>query len=141
MSGLVEVKTAELIGPALDWVVAGIVGWAPPEQGRGVKLNPINCFLFSRIGSKQNCFSTSWAQGGPLIEQYDIGLLNPASSPCGCRDEQGAFTPWGASVRGHPDMVDGDGRTPLIAACRAIVANSFGAFVSVPAELAVEVAS
>ena len=63
------------------------------------------------------CPSTNWSQGGPLIERYYIDI------------ESG---PWSAYYGGQ--TMHGD--SPLIAACRAIVAAKLGDVVEVPEELA-----
>lgn len=129
MSQMIEVKTAELIGSALDWAVAkatstdqlDFVPWGDGEA--------VNCFCWLPDGGRRTnrCSpSTDWAQGGPLIEKFNIGLLQPSASMCG---------EWHASTL-HPDFTDYTHKTsPLIAACRAIVAANLGDVVSVPAEL------
>lgn len=105
---IVTIKTANLIGPALDWAVDQIVGGGHEP--------------FFDMPS----YSTDWSQGGPLIEKFKIGLLQPNVSPCG---------EWHSSVW-HPDFTDYTHKTnPLIAACRAIVAAKLGDEVKVPAEL------
>ena len=99
-------KTSELTGAALDWAVAQCTGF------------PV------RYGFDDNCpeYSTSWAQGGPIIEEEKIELF--------MRDEE-----WFAySQRSKPEDFHGD--TPLIAAMRCYVASKLGDDVDVPEELA-----
>ena len=118
---MIEVKTAGLIGPALDWAVAKAV----PLKHWPVVING-NVFLDTDYEYIRYSPSTDWSQGGPLIVKYQIGLLSPAQSPCG---------EWHASTR-HPDLTDFTHKdNPLIAACRAIVAAKLGDVVRVPAEL------
>ena len=116
---MIEVKTAELIGPALDWAVAKGEG-LQPEHG----WPELDIFMAARAGGFHR-YSTDWAQGGPLIEKNDWAL------------------PYRATARAHlgkyeactPGGFPRNGGTPLIAACRAIVAANLGDVVSVPAEL------
>lgn len=51
MADMVEVKTSDLIGPALDWAVAKAIG----------------CRFLRK-------WSTDWAQGGPLIDKYKVSI-------------------------------------------------------------------
>lgn len=135
---MIEVKTADLIGPALDWALAKADGADPILWdvccGNGVSNgNPseppeccCNPLVDVSVGGHKWAPSTDWAQGGPLIEKFQIGLLQPSASMCG---------EWHASTL-HPDFTDYTHKTsPLIAACRAIVAANLGDVVSVPAEL------
>jgi hypothetical protein len=58
--------------------------------------------------------SSEWAHGGPLIEEWDIGIYRIADT-------------WFAdSGLDGPEM---GGSTPLEAACRAIVASVYGEYV------------
>ena len=118
---MTKIKTSELEGAALNWAVAkacGIGVWV--KNGRafqdilGTPDRPCSFWSPSRM----------WDQGGPLIERYEVAL-----SP-----EQFG---WEASVYdgGHMNPIDGQGPTPLIAACRAIVAAKLGDVVEVPDEL------
>ncbi|RMV44463.1 DUF2591 domain-containing protein [Pseudomonas syringae group genomosp. 3] len=131
MTNFVEVKTADLVGAALDWAVAiaenltAIV--SPPQYG-----NPhLVCVMgdyFSR-GSRRYSPSTDWSQCGPLIHREAIEL-----TPADKYDEFG--NQWLAHMVGSGcDLISQEGDTPLIAACRAIVASVLGETVSVPKEL------
>lgn len=116
MTTMIEVKTADLIGPALDWVVAKVEG---EQYARICNFDgDINA-----IYTETTDYSTDWAHGGPLIENLQVMLCYPTSDG----------DPWEASLLGDPDWHYGD--RPLIAACRAIVAAKLGDVVSVPAEL------
>ncbi|SIR65520.1 Protein of unknown function [Aeromonas sp. RU39B] len=107
MSDFVEVKTADLTGPALDWAVA---------QVEGVACTPHTIKRFYRP-------STDWSQGGPLRDKYDVGI--EPSVPDG--------RPY-AYVPGR-DLDGSRGETALIAICRAIVAAKLGDVVQVPTAL------
>lgn len=122
MSVLVEKQTAGLTGPALDWAVAQAAGFvvelAAPQYG-----NPWRPFLPGGNGQRF-APSENWSQGGPLIEAHSIG-----HGPVGYA--------WAAYVRrsnGRIDLLFAN--SPLIACCRAVVADRFGAVVSIPGELA-----
>lgn len=89
--------------------------------------------------------STSWAQGGPIIQQNGIGLLFDTGSAC--REPRWFATPDDQCTQEtyegeHFDptfMVDESvgmsGPTPLIAAMRCYVASKLGGEVDVPEEL------
>ena len=136
MSEFVEVKTAYLVGAALDWAVLNAT------NGDGPDWRLIDGALFI-VGLRDVCVgmdgmdqqefiepfhpSTRWQDGGPMIESRLIELGAPT--------ESGSFAgiwhanhEWG-HINGH------QGPTPLIAACRAIVASVLGDTVSVPKEL------
>lgn len=105
---MIEVKAAELIGPALDWAVAKAVNAYDGEY----KFRPFSP-------------STDWAQGGPLIEKHQIDL---------CWDGSDGKAMWWHAY--HQDIADQQThQSPLIAVCRAIVAAKLGEVVSVPAEV------
>ena len=66
--------------------------------------------------------AADWSQCGPLIERYRVGLVNDTSK-----------RPWSAICLNAKWC---EGKTPLIAACRAIVAaHNPSGFVEVPDEL------
>lgn len=119
-----KIKTSELSGVGLDWAVAQVVGVeVSMRYGRelvmvhdrgGIKL----------IESIRSVYSphTDWSQGGPLIEREQIDIEWDGV------DGQAYW--WKAS---HQDIVQFQiGHTPLIAACRAIVAAKLGDEVDVP---------
>ncbi|MGK4476314.1 phage protein NinX family protein [Aeromonas molluscorum] len=113
----VEVRINDLSGRALDWAVAEADGLMPyPFKGE-----------FWVLDGKTNAplpkFSTDWAQGGPLRDNYDVGIEPgvPDGIPY-------AYVP-------SRDLDGSRGETALIALCRAIVSAKFGGFVKVPAVL------
>jgi hypothetical protein len=139
MSQMIEVKTADLIGSALDWAVAKADGkdatlWdvcCGNGVSNGNPNEPPECCCNPDIEVFVGLFgyspSTDWSVGGPLISKHllcfevsheDVIL----ALVC---DENGMFVRESFST----------GETHLIAACRAIVAAKLGDVVSVPAEL------
>ena len=129
MTKMIEVKTADLIGPALDWAVAKAEGLnLPPFPGRGARqcvidVSPARCTVFEP--------STDWSQGGPLIDkmggfELKVWLESKPETKC----------------EAHIHNYDGDwivfGPTPLIAAMRCLVASKLGDVVQVPAGLLAE---
>ncbi len=60
--------------------------------------------------------STLWEHGGPIIEGAGISLLSTKVSPC---------NDWQAGM-GHPDLGQGWGPTPLVAAMRCFLASQYG---------------
>ena len=124
----VEVKTADLIGPALDWAVGELEGeWAEePYHLRGSE---------PRIWCNNHSYgyspSTDWEQGGPLLRTYQIEFsINEDTGEVGA-----SLLYWRTYGKSHRTRWS-KGDTHLIAACRAIVAAKLGDVVSVPAELA-----
>jgi hypothetical protein len=107
-------KTAELIGPALDWAVAKCEG---------------NDYWHPETGPSCAEYSTDWAQGGPIIEWEGVTL----DYDC---DGQGLRL-WTA----RKFAFDGTllwvafGPTPLIAAMRCYVASKLGDEIEIPEEL------
>lgn len=111
MTEFVEVKTADLVGAALDWAVAK-AEISPTEM-------PQND-IWSKYCAPYSP-STEWKYGGPLIDKFRVSIIysDEVCDPCAWTDSSAA---WHAP-------------TPLIAACRAIVASVLGETVSVPKEL------
>lgn len=156
MSDMIEVKTADLIGLALNYAV-GIaderelelpstaigrqyVAWCDPfvvkQEGRPD--------FYDKTRRKWEP-STDWNHCGPLIEEYDVELIRFGEQAWYERDPQWNQKPCvGAVIRRAPyDTVSGDihieecmtGETRLIAACRAIVRAKLGETVQIPAAL------
>ena len=131
MTQMIEVKTAELIGPVLDWAVDAI------ESGKPLEIrhhkNGSGEWIFVADGvpypSGPRKFSTDWSQGGPLIEEHRISLSTSAS-----HDGWHAVNHTGCYALPRP-RVYADARHPLIAAMRCLVAAKLGEVVMVPAEL------
>lgn len=117
----IEVKTADLIGAALDWAVA-------KAEGISIRVlsadNPGEKWQVQRQWRSDGPYwpSQDWSQGGPLIVKY-IECVRHVDSEW-----------WVAELPKYKSCQYG--RTPLIAACRAIVFANLGGTVMVPAELA-----
>ena len=114
-----KIKTADLIGPALDWAVATI------EEGT-------EHVQFSPLASSKHYFAPSkkWSQGGPIIEREKLSvgtrhtnehIHHDADVLCWARNTIGGFLSYGP--------------TPLIAAMRCFVASRLGDEVEIPEEL------
>jgi hypothetical protein len=124
MSDMIEVKVSKLIGPALDWAVAMAEGvqvkLSQPDVDDELRVvEDIDAPIDYRFNP-----STDWRLAGPFIASRRIchsWLSNDLWTACPARPNEPTI-----HVRGP---------TPLIAICRAIVANKFGEIVSVPAEL------
>lgn len=127
---MIEVQTAKLIGPALDWAVAkadekpvtlwdeccgnGVTNGNPSEPPECC-CNPnvvVFCGLFSYAPS------TDWSVAGRLIDQH-VYAMGKHHDVYWC----------------HAGNHLGEGPTILIAACRAIVAAKLGDDVMIPSEL------
>lgn len=138
---MIEVKTAELSGSALDWatfcaVFSGMQPTIHKIESVTIERKPfIKPLTFpsavyltysGAYGAECNWHpSSAWEDGGPLIERYKLDISAPQESKDG---------PWVANTEwGHP--MGSKGETPLIAACRAICAAKLGDTVQVPAEL------
>ena len=109
-----KIKTSELIGQALDWVVAKLEG-VPVDHPDYVW----------KIGGTVYRYATDWAQGGPIIDREGISLTKGHSG-------------WWIAKR--LDVNDEEhyvtvASTPLIAAMRCYVASKLGDEVDIPEEL------
>ena len=113
-----KTKTADLIGPALDWAVAKCIF--------GQRYGDNDLVLVAR----RQRYSSEWAQGGPIIEREGISLRYLCVTDDPFR--------WAATQKPtiknvKPGSVYGP--TPLIAAMRCVVAANLGDEVDVPDEL------
>jgi hypothetical protein len=105
-------KTSELTGDQLDWVVSKCEG-----------VNYWHTLSGSYPPVKQAVFapSTDWSQGGPIIEREGLAL-----------DLYADYPRWKSSdAYGHAEY----GPTPLIAAMRVYAAFKLGDDVGIPEEL------
>lgn len=123
-----KVKTAELIGPALDWAVAKceIKGWFGYSK-TGITIKGNWSWQTHKDTYIEYSPSTVWAQGGPIIER-EVITLNIAAC---------CFI-WVAH-KNQPTLMHNsyrqEGETPLIAAIRCYVASKLGDEVDVPEDL------
>lgn len=123
-----RVKTSELTGLALDYAVAKCEGMAK----------------FSHLASSKYHFapSTSWEQGGPIIEREGI-LLRAIRKYDYSLDGQWLAMYDGTNIGSMVQWVKRadfirhylSGPTPLIAAMRCYVASKLGEEVEIPEEL------
>lgn len=129
MSDFVEVKTADLIGDALDWAIAQVQGFEPTVDSPmfqsgliafGLR-KPADWMPINGLGYSP---SKLWLHGGPLIEEWDAQIYSTD-------DNEGHPARWGAIVIGARSA-SVNGPTPLVALCRAIVYAKFGGSVDVP---------
>jgi len=119
-------KTSELTGAALDWMVWELAG-GPAAYPKMVGA----AFLRAWRGNSAKYLhpSTDWAQGGPIIEREHIGI-------CYYHEADGWEIPnWAAWRTDIDDRVQIMGKTALIAAMRCYVASKLGDEVDVPEEL------
>ena len=116
-----KIKTADLIGPALDWAVA---------KGEGKIYGYKHQLVDDCRGVIPYSPSTDWAIGGPLIEREGITLLYLYVTDDPFR--------WAATQKPTIKKVKPKsvyGPTTLIAACRCFVASRLGDEVDVPEKL------
>jgi len=132
---MIEMKTTDLTGTALDWAVA------VSEGATNLYFDTVSCWWFTLNGAdrvlssgwseKQNyCPSTDWRYGGPLIEQHRIATaMVDDSEPVLWRGQLSD------PFRALPSVQSHIGPTPLIAAMRCLVASKLGDTVQIPSEL------
>ena len=144
-----KVKTADLIGPALDWAVTVAEGLKPTMRHDYMKakvaannykddlawhleVTPNEPITVDEAGVTHvlRPYSEQWSQGGPIIQREEIGLRRNA--PCSRGREWEASPSITAKGAGGKW---GYGPTPLIAAMRCLVASRLGDEVDVPDEL------
>jgi uncharacterized protein DUF2591 len=130
-----KIKTAELIGPALDWAVAKCEGrlntWTRDPKYPGLSIKDIDfdetgCLkVYAGNRSYTNYRpSTDWAQGGLIIDREGISLDQRQGEPT-------------RAYIGTPiqERFSQFGPTALIAAMRCYVASRLGDEIDIPEEL------
>ena len=131
-----KTKTADLIGPALDWAVAKCEGYTLTSDGISLLLNRGNelRILGANCSSLAYTPSTDWSQGGPIIERERI-TLDFYCSPNESRAALGyaEYDDEGEYVEGSDH--EQTGPTPLIAAMRCFVTSKLGDEIDIPEEL------
>ena len=122
---MIEVKTSELIGPALDWATAKASG-TKIDDSRGKELRIDIAPGFHSPWAP----SVNWYQGGPLIDKYAISIIKPLF-------EGGIWIAERINETGEHHNGEGwqVGDTALIAMCRSLASVLIGDTVSVPREL------
>ena len=124
------IKTSELEGKALDWATGIAAGFKMSwNKITGQPTAEKNMQLWTHWEP-----SISWNQCGPLIDEYDIGILGP--EPGDDSELIAAGINWYST-----DGSYGEGATVKIAACRALVAAKLGNKVEVPVIMIEEVQS
>ena len=122
-----KLNTSSLIGPALDWAVAKCEGYSTIRCGAGPSQ-----FLAYIPPNKRSHYkwrpSTSWTQGGPIVEREGLTI----GKVCGSPNEWSAESFQDDGVRVKFLRY---GPTPLVAAMRAFVASRLGDEVEIPKEL------
>ena len=125
-----KIKTADLIGPALNWAVAKAEGLNPNSDPK-VRRQYVGYSGFADangFGYAIKHYSTDWSQGGPIIEREWLGIT---SWPNESDEEQR----WQCHQYDAPKPYQALGPTPLIAGMRCLVASHLGNEVEIPEEL------
>lgn len=135
-----KIKTADLIGPALNWAVAKAEGLNPNSDPK-VRRQYVGYSGFAEangFGYAIKHYSTDWSHGGPLIEREGLNLfkhnkLNESQPDVWCAHKvvprpnmEGSFNSCALAL---------DGPTPLIVAMRCVVAANLGDEIEIPEEL------
>ena len=108
-----KIKTTDLTNAALDWAVAKC-------EVPHLDVHQFNSLRNQHTLHQKFRYSSTWAQGGPIIEQEGLTIQQSPDRDC-----------WMA----HKDSPAYEGPTPLIAALRWYVASKLGDEVEVPDEL------
>jgi hypothetical protein len=120
-----SVKTAELIGTALDWAVAMCLEMDIEIRPAGSCGRPLYVLAAEKGRTPWTFYpSTQWVESGPIIEREKI------STEAVGGDER---PEWWANAYLDPTIWRGP--TPLIAAMRCFVASKLGETVDIPEEL------
>ena len=130
-----KIKTQDLIDSALDFVVAKL-------EGKNITLmrNDDGSLFPQPVwadGLWKQCYSSSWSQGGPIIERPQDKALMGIEGRVGWAPGAKEFGPFFRAWYGPSDdpYIVSYGPTPLIAAMRCYVASKLGDEVDVPDEL------
>ena len=128
-----KIKTADLIGPTLDFAVANregedVVAWYTTDREAYFVVLAYAFVDKERMTTypdpEETYYPSShWAQGGPIIDSSGI---------CINSDVEGYGEDWEAHMPGQNSF---SGPTPLIAAMRCYVASKLGDTVEIPEEL------
>ena len=132
-----KVKTSELTGSTLDYLVAKCKVGTPTIRVFG---HAPGCRVYKNASMQHQGTpfqpSTDWAQGGPIIEAEGIELLCNLTATEAARFACGVHANWQAFYRNSRRTEQRSfASTPLIAAMRCYVARKLGAEVDVPDEL------
>lgn len=127
-----KIKTNELIGPALDWVVAKCESLCLGTDPFG--LAPI---IAAPVFVRNYKPSTDWSVGGPIIEREGIELLcNLTATEAARFSTPGVHADWQAFYRNRRMTEERSfATTPLIASMRCYVTSKLGDEVDIPYDL------
>lgn len=114
-----KIKTSDLTGIALNWVVSKCEGDMPQYK------EPEWTQKFLRLQGSLS-YSTNWLLGGPIIEREFIDIFHQNNGYAG------AIL---MSTHNNPHPTPSFATTPLIAVMRCYVASKLGDAVEVPDEL------
>lgn len=127
-----KVKTFELTGAALDWAVAKCEGYfddVPGYKGSSITGSHfLSMWQAQGHGVHWTHSSTDWGEGGPIVQQENIGLKFGDT----CWDASIALYDAQGSYDGHVHCLH---ESPLVAAMRCYIASKLGYEVEVPDEL------
>ena len=122
---MAKIKTNELTGPTLDWLVAKCQGYVEQGVYGTPEFRDSEVYLCYCDAVLNSCYSptTDWAQGGPILDRERITIRQWTNMPIihAYMPHDGA--PWGA------------GPTPLIAAMRCLITSKLGSEIEVLDEL------
>lgn len=114
---MMQIKTSELVGNALDWAVAKCEGY---DMTMAATCSDRHGIFFL---DRDDClrYTTNWSQGGPIIERERVQI----------RPMRG--NEWDAFIGLYGPQTSG--KTSLIAAMRCYVASKLGDTVDVPEDI------
>lgn len=118
-----QVRVQEATGIVLDWLVTSIE--CPNALGYGVQDWRDQRKHVTKNGEYLYRWSSSWAQGGPIIEREELYV-----QPTGFADKWKSYR-W----KGNYFTPEVFGNTALVAAMRCYVIKNLGHSVDVPDEL------
>ena len=123
-----KIKTSDLIGAQLDWMVAKCQGYVEQGVYGTPEFRDSEVYLCYCDAVLNSCYSptTDWAQGGPLLNQHKISRTI---------DHSGLWIAYaGYNLNDEQRHMQCD-RSELVAGLRCLVALNLGDTVEVPDEL------
>lgn len=136
-----KIKTAELVDPALIWLVATCEGYTdlrrnPHRFNDDLIMTPPRAacgpILFVDLA-----YSADWAQGGPIIEREIFKLFKNVGGAFTAQIKKRVpyYSPTYDADIGTSEVISCSGPTPLIAAMRCYVASKLGDEVDIPDQM------
>lgn len=130
MTDTTSVRASNLTGAALDWALAMAEGYTQDSKDHTCIISPqdepISCTVRGAALGYGYRPSTSWTQGGPLIEKHRGGMSHEHR----LADTEVRWS-GGPAEMGYWCY----GPTPLVAFCRSLVSLKLGRHVKVPKKL------